>query len=109
MHAKYEETRLKLTELRRKGNFESSKNVIDLINALKKQNKDLVDGSLGLEHLFHEVGQIYEAAIALRKLKSYAAMYPHLAVEKLNKGYPDASHVSITWLIAVLNQLKEFH
>ena len=115
MHAKYEETRLKVKELRRKENHESSKDMNDLINTLKKQNKDLVEGSLGLEHLFRELGQIYEAAIANSKLKSHAAQYPVIAVDMLNKGYPvelmdgDASHIPITWVTAVLNQLKEFH
>ena len=52
MHAKYEQIRTDLKKLKNDGEQETRKSKNTLNNKLKKQNKELIDGSLGLEHFF---------------------------------------------------------
>ena len=79
--------------------------------------------SLGLEHLFREIGQMYESVMevpiedkdkqVMEDLKSEVSCLPAIAAELLVAGYPlelmdgDASHVPMTWVRAVLDNLNE--
>lgn len=40
--------------------------MISLMSKLKEKNTELVHSSLGLEHLFRELGQLYEARDLLK-------------------------------------------
>ena len=89
---------------------------------LAKINDEIILASLGLEHLFRELGQIYEAVMEVpidqkqeetfRVLRSKMCCLPTVAAELLVAGYPlelmdgDASHVPGTWVTAVLDQLQ---
>ncbi len=72
---------------------------------------EIVNCSLGLEHLLREVGQIYEASHSKGSHKSYCEKLSQVAAEAMIDGYPlelmdgDASHVPIEWITAVLDDL----
>ena len=114
MRSKYEKIRKELKGLKSKSGFDGSAEN-NLINELKKQNRLLIEGSLGLEHLFREIGQMYEAVKHHTNQKNVVDCYPKIIVEILNQGYPvelmdgDASHVPVTWVSAILDQLISFH
>ena len=115
MRSEYERIRTELLKLKNMRGLESSFDENNLINELKKQNKSLIEGSLGLEHLFRTVGQMYEAVKHHTAQKHAVDYYPKIMVEILKQGYPvelmdgDASHVPVTWISAVLDQLISFH
>ena len=115
MRAEYEQIRGELQKAEEGGNSEKSTIVKNLINKLKKQNRSLIEGSLGIEHLFREVGQMYEAVKHCTNQQHAIDHYPKIMADILIQGYPvelmdgDASHVPITWVLAILDQLKTFH
>ena len=114
MHAEHKRSKAELQRVK-VNDTETSAVVKNLTNELKRQNRLLVEGSLGLEHLFREVGQMYEAVKCLGNQQHAVECYPKVMVEILNQGYPvelmdgDASHIPMTWVSAVLDQLKDFH
>ena len=88
---------------------------LKLSDMLLVQSNNLMEGSLGLEHFFRELGQLYEAKISNHCRKGDVQLYPKIAVDILSAGYPielmdgDASHVPIIWVSAVLNILAKQH
>ena len=74
---------------------------------------------IGIEHLFREIGQMYEAATCIddkEHLKEYVRYFPNIAARLLIDGNPlelmdgDAAHVPITWVKAVLREVvRELH
>ena len=115
MRAEYERIRTELQKVKDKGGSEASTKEKSLMNQLKKQNKSLIKGSLGLENLFREIGQIFEAVKYTKYRQHTVYCYPGIVVDILNQGYPvelmdgDASHVPMVWISAVLDHLKLFH
>ncbi|CAI8016118.1 Interferon-induced very large GTPase 1 [Geodia barretti] len=75
---------------------------------LKKLDCQLINASFGIEHLFREVGQIYESAMANCRNVSNL---PEIAAQLLCDGHPlelldgDASHIPQKWIMAVFNCL----
>ena len=93
-----------------------------IIRELTKINDKMILASLGVEHLFRELGQMYESVMdvqmedqnqqqVLIRIKSTISCLPRVAAELLVAGYPfelmdgDASHVPMTWMMAVLDEL----
>ena len=115
MRTEYERIRAELFKMKKSDKVDINSAARNLANRLKKQNKELIDGSLGIEHFFRELGQIYEAVTSHGSSQSNIECYPKIMVNILNQGYPveimdgDASHVPITWVLAILDQLKEQH
>ena len=81
-------------------------------------SEQLLSGaSLGLEHLFREVGQIYEAVKGSshvgKDTKRTVEHLPEIAARLLIGGHPlelidgDSSSVPITWITAVMDKLTE--
>ena len=74
---------------------------------------------IGLEHLFREIGQMYEAATCIddkEHLKEFVRYFPNIAARLLIDGHPlelmdgDAAHVPITWVKAVMTEVvRELH
>ena len=102
----------KAKEAEPEGNLEGLKN--DARNALQA----LTDSSLGLEHLFREIGQIYEVALECGiTLQTEARMnlekLPKTVAKLLLKGCPielmdgDSSCVPLTWVKAVLDHVEK--
>ena len=90
----------------------------------EKKFKDIVDrmiaASIGLEHFMREFGQMYETAQEMKKSNPSAAtllvQLPLIAAKLLLSGHSfeimdgDASHVPITWVSAVLEEVtRQLH
>ena len=108
----------------------TSPELLFLQRDLHKLSQQMLN-TLGLEHLLRELGQIYESVwyvsklkntfqhkqwqmiIASDQLQSQVFQFPQVAAELLVGGYPlelmdgDASHMPLTWVISVLDKVKE--
>ncbi|XP_075888340.1 interferon-induced very large GTPase 1-like isoform X2 [Nelusetta ayraudi] len=78
-------------------------------------SKQLQSATFGLEHIFREMGQIYEAHASLENpplagVKDWSK-YPELAAEVLISGHPmelmdgDAAHVPLMWISSLLDEV----
>uniref|UniRef100_A0A3Q3RUY8 Si:dkey-85k7.12 n=1 Tax=Mastacembelus armatus TaxID=205130 RepID=A0A3Q3RUY8_9TELE len=83
---------------------------------IKDIDKQLSNSSLGTEHFFREMGQIYEASLSLpEKSQSRQQLkhLPKLCAELLRDGFPlelvdgDASNIPLRWASDVLAQLSD--
>ncbi|KAK2894132.1 interferon-induced very large GTPase 1-like isoform X4 [Channa argus] len=76
---------------------------------LEKISNKLQSATFGLEHIFREMGQIYEAHKALNQTDW--SKYPELAAELMISGHPmelmdgDAGHVPLTWISSLLDEV----
>ena len=118
LRSQYQEQRQCLRQLQTKSQNESdAKGLESCKGRIEELNGKMVNVSIGLEHVFRELGQIYEAIIEERdvspQLSAQVLLLPQVAAELLVSGYPlelldgDAAHVPILWVTAVLNKLKE--
>ncbi|XP_026181040.1 interferon-induced very large GTPase 1-like isoform X2 [Mastacembelus armatus] len=82
---------------------------------LEQISKKLQSATFGLEHIFREMGQIYEAHKSLQEPTNWLqpdwSKYPELAAELMISGHPmelmdgDAGHVPLTWISSLLDQV----
>nr|XP_040046666.1 LOW QUALITY PROTEIN: interferon-induced very large GTPase 1-like [Gasterosteus aculeatus aculeatus] len=82
---------------------------------LDKISTKLQSATFGLEHIFREMGQIYEAHESLQKPTKSGptdwSKYPELAAELMISGHPmelmdgDAGHVPLTWISGLLEEV----
>ncbi|KAM8844428.1 interferon-induced very large GTPase 1-like isoform 2-T2 [Spinachia spinachia] len=82
---------------------------------LDKISTKLQSATFGLEHIFREMGQIYEAHESLQKPTKGGptdwSKYPELAAELMISGHPmelmdgDAGHVPLTWISRLLEEV----
>ncbi|XP_074511552.1 interferon-induced very large GTPase 1-like [Sebastes fasciatus] len=91
----------------------------DLLNTkqteLDEISTKLQSATFGLEHIFREMGQIYEAHASLQKqtkmVQTDWSKYPELAAELMISGHPmelmdgDAGHVPLTWISSLLDEV----
>ncbi|XP_029915321.1 interferon-induced very large GTPase 1-like [Myripristis murdjan] len=78
---------------------------------LEKLSAKLQSATFGLEHMFREMGQIYEAHEAVNRTTGELnwSKYPELAAELMISGHPvelmdgDAGHVPLTWITRLLD------
>ncbi len=84
---------------------------------------EIIDASLGLEHVFREIGQIYEASrVGILNdndksfndvLEHYIFCLPKLVAKLVAEGHPfelmdgDAAHVPLEWVTAVISEVVE--
>ncbi|XP_049424442.1 up-regulator of cell proliferation-like [Epinephelus fuscoguttatus] len=82
---------------------------------IKEIDRHLSDSSLGTEHFFREMGQIYEASLSLPETDPSRKQFQHLpklCAELLLDGFPlefvdgDASNIPLRWVSDVLSQLN---
>lgn len=125
LNAVYQNTRQQLAKVleENKGKHEDSDRVMGFKEELKKQNDELVNASFGLEHLFREMGQMYEArmddSFSQRKLNQSVRKeidsYPRMVAELMEEGFPvelmdgDTSHVPKTWVLAIIRELQHIY
>ncbi|XP_029363994.1 interferon-induced very large GTPase 1-like isoform X1 [Echeneis naucrates] len=79
---------------------------------LEQISTKLQSATFGLEHIFREMGQIYEAHKTVEKKTQRGqtdwSKYPELAAELMISGYPmelmdgDAGHVPLIWISSLL-------
>ncbi|KAM6909426.1 LOW QUALITY PROTEIN: up-regulator of cell proliferation [Xenentodon cancila] len=82
---------------------------------VKEIDRQLSNSSLGTEHFFREMGQIYEASISLPETDPSRQQFQHLpklCAQLLLDGFPfelvdgDASNIPLRWVSDVLTQLN---
>ncbi|XP_030609027.1 interferon-induced very large GTPase 1-like [Archocentrus centrarchus] len=107
-------SRIKLSELREKYK-EKCKNSENK-EEIKEIDKQLSNSSLGTEHFFREMGQIYEASLSLSQTdpsRQQLQHLPKLCAELLLSGFPvelvdgDASNIPLRWVSDVLSELSD--
>ncbi|XP_072314864.1 interferon-induced very large GTPase 1 isoform X2 [Eucyclogobius newberryi] len=85
-------------------------------NEIKEIDRQLSNSSLGTEHFFREMGQIYEASVSLPEndpSRQQLQHLPRLCAQLLLDGFPlelvdgDASNIPLKWVSDVLTQLNE--
>ncbi|XP_053194204.1 interferon-induced very large GTPase 1-like [Scomber japonicus] len=82
---------------------------------LEEISEKLQSATFGLEHIFREIGQIYEAHKSLQEQTEMEetdwSKYPELAAELMISGHPmelmdgDAGHVPLTWISSLLDEV----
>ncbi|KAI4886750.1 hypothetical protein NFI96_004619 [Prochilodus magdalenae] len=88
------------------------------LKVLQKQledlSKELDTVTFGLEHIFREMGQIYEARDTVpEEMGAKVTAFPTVAADLLISGHPlelmdgDAAHVPLTWIESVLDEVTE--
>lgn len=112
----FQEIRTKILKMKEAHN--NSATLQDLKIQLKRQSEQLSLASFGIEHFFRELSQIYESRMdpmqtdVCTNVKELLSNLPNMVAKLISEGYPmelmdgDASHVPITWISQVLNQLK---
>ncbi|XP_038587656.1 up-regulator of cell proliferation-like isoform X3 [Micropterus salmoides] len=82
---------------------------------IKEIDRQLSNSSLGTEHFFREMGQIYEASLSLPETdpsRQQLQHLPKLCAELMLDGFPlelvdgDASNIPLRWVSDVLSQLN---
>ncbi|XP_032439894.1 up-regulator of cell proliferation-like [Xiphophorus hellerii] len=83
---------------------------------IKEIDQQLSSSSLGVEHFFREMGQIYEASLYLPETdpsRQQLQHLPKLCAQLLLDGFPlelvdgDASNIPLGWVSDVLSQLND--
>ncbi|KAK2900153.1 up-regulator of cell proliferation-like [Channa argus] len=83
---------------------------------IKDIDRQLSNSSLGTEHFFREMGQIYEASLSLpetNQSRQQLQHLPKLCAGLMLDGFPlelvdgDASNIPLRWVSDVLSQLNE--
>ncbi len=117
---KYQSVRKELSKLQTENYSqrpEVKTEIAKLKNELEELQEEIINSSLGLEHMFRELGQVYEAAL-YGKIRSkgtalvddYIFSLPKIAAGLLIEGYPfeimdgDAAHVPLQWVTAVIKE-----
>ena len=85
-------------------------------DALMKLNAKMKNASFRLEHLFREMGQIYEAITSQEDttLRSKVSQYPDIVAQLLIEGFPmelmdgDSAHVPLQWVSAIFQKMSEY-
>uniref|UniRef100_S4RX63 VLIG-type G domain-containing protein n=1 Tax=Petromyzon marinus TaxID=7757 RepID=S4RX63_PETMA len=86
------------------------------IIAIKQSELDKISGELdassfGIDHVFREVGQIFEASQTTPSVAKISATLPKIAAEMLISGFPlelmdgDAAHVPLIWISSILDAI----
>ena len=82
----------------------------ELKGKMQVLQEDIINASFGLEHIFRELGQMYEAAVLSQHHGEDLSRLPKAAAELLIDGHPleimdgDAAHVPLEWITAVFNE-----
>ncbi|XP_047213276.1 interferon-induced very large GTPase 1-like [Girardinichthys multiradiatus] len=109
----YDETWSEVLVLKNK--HEKSAQLNEKQAELEHLSKKLQSATFGLEHLFREMGQIYEAHKFLERpslgRQTEWTKYPELAADLMIKGHPmelmdgDAGHVPLLWISSLLKEV----
>ncbi|KAL6483806.1 hypothetical protein MHYP_G00086780 [Metynnis hypsauchen] len=112
VHQKYNSKWLEVQKL--KNTQGKSEELKDLLKQLEEVSEELDMVTLGLEHIFREMGQIYEAwATVPDEMGVDISAYPAVVADLLIYGHPlelmdgDAAHVPLIWIKSVLDKVTE--
>ncbi|XP_074529882.1 up-regulator of cell proliferation-like [Halichoeres trimaculatus] len=107
-------SRQKLSDLREA--YKNQKKSPENKEEIKEIDQQLSNSSLGIEHFFREMGQIYEASVSLPETDPSHQLLKHLpklCAELLLDGLPvelvdgDASNIPLRWVTDVLSELNK--
>ncbi|XP_060886992.1 up-regulator of cell proliferation isoform X2 [Labrus mixtus] len=107
-------SRQKLSGLRE--GYKNKKKSSENKEEIKEIDRQLSNSSLGIEHFFREMGQIYEASVSLPESSPSRQQFKHLprlCAGLLLDGFPlelvdgDASNIPLRWVTDVLSQLND--
>ncbi|XP_062843476.1 interferon-induced very large GTPase 1-like [Trichomycterus rosablanca] len=107
LHHKYNETWIRVLALKKK--HDKSEKMKAEQTELEGISVKLNAATFGLEHIFREMGQIYESSQTFGEIR--ISNLPKLAAELIKSGLPmelmdgDAAHVPLIWVSAVLDEL----
>ncbi|XP_062843406.1 interferon-induced very large GTPase 1-like [Trichomycterus rosablanca] len=110
LHHKYNETWTRVLDLKNKHDTSEREKLKAEQTELEEISVKLNAATFGLEHIFREMGQIYESGKKTSGERSMSNL-PKLAAELIKFGLPmelmdgDASHVPLIWVSAVLDEL----
>ncbi|XP_029915320.1 interferon-induced very large GTPase 1-like [Myripristis murdjan] len=98
-----------------KHNQTKKQSVEKQIAELEELSAKLQSATFGLEHMFREMGQIYEAHASVNRTTGELnwSNYPELAAELMISGHPmelmdgDAGHVPLIWITRLLDAVIE--
>ncbi|XP_062874221.1 interferon-induced very large GTPase 1-like [Trichomycterus rosablanca] len=108
LHHKYNETWTRVLNLKKK--HDKSGKMKAEQTELEEISVRLNAATFGLEHIFREMGQIYESNKKIFEERGIFTL-PKLAAELIKSGLPielmdgDAAHVPLIWVSAVLDEL----
>ncbi|XP_067440097.1 interferon-induced very large GTPase 1-like isoform X2 [Thunnus thynnus] len=107
---KYDEKWSEILDLMKK--HDKSDQLTKKQTQLEEISAELQSATFCLEHIFREIGQIYEAHKSLQnQRKTDWCKYPELAAELMISGHPmelmdgDAGHVPLTWISSLLDEV----
>ena len=115
LRSQYSHSKHELLELQERSDATDSDGKIKQCKeAIKNLHEMMVNASFGIEHILREIGQIYEAAekSPYKEDLNQFSHLPGLAADILIDGDHielmdgDTAHVPITWINAVLQELK---
>ena len=107
-------SREKLSDLREKDKEKSPNS--ENKEEISEIDRQLSNSTLGTEHFFREMGQIYEASLSLPETdpsRQQLQHLPQLCAGLLLDGFPlelvdgDASNIPLRWVSDVLSQLND--
>ena len=117
----YQNTRLEIEKV----STADSDRIKELRDLSKQQNNMLINASVGIEHFFREIGQIYETivfkdkhhpSVALSNFDGDEIKYlPMIAAKTLLEGFAmeimdgEASHIPLTWVREVIRCLRQLY
>jgi hypothetical protein len=111
LQTRYKDMRSKLLQLQTKREV-NQEAVRECKLEIEELHEQMINASLGLEHLLRELGQIYEAIQELNVSGAEQfSRLPQAAASLLIDGYPleimdgDAAHVPSKWIKAVLQEV----
>ena len=118
---KYRETKSKIETV----SSTETETIKELKELSRKQNIMLINASVGIEHFFREIGQIYETVLFKKKHESSELLInfhrneieqlPRIAAKALVEGFAmeimdgEASHIPLTWVRAVIRSLQQMY
>ncbi|KAM9746505.1 interferon-induced very large GTPase 1-like isoform 2-T2 [Menidia menidia] len=110
---KYDETWSEVLTLKKK--HDKSDLLKQRQSELELLSKKLQSATFGLEHIFREMGQIFEAHSSQKELapgqQSDWRKYPELAADLMISGHPmelmdgDAGHVPLAWISSLIQEV----
>ncbi|XP_075782057.1 interferon-induced very large GTPase 1-like [Pelodiscus sinensis] len=109
LHQKYHTLWSEMLVKKTEGNRLKTQSQVDL----DKLSAEINDSTIGLEHIWRETGQIYEALDAMDTKDKCFLKLPQIVADLMVSGYPielmdgDASYVPLKWVGAVFDSLIE--
>ncbi|XP_061403897.1 interferon-induced very large GTPase 1-like [Lethenteron reissneri] len=109
LHLTYHQAWTAIIELKKQGSNAST--IAKKQSELDKISEELDASSFGIDHVFREVGQIYEASQTPPSSGELPATLPKIAAEMMISGFPlelmdgDAAHVPLIWISSILDRI----